>query len=314
MEQRSPAPNIAEAESSRGYAAAISAYLIWGLVVPLYFKSLSHVPTAEIVAHRIAWAVPFVAILLAWRGRLAGMRAFLTPTYLGLAALTASVITLNWGTYVYAVINGQAVEAALGYYINPLVSILLGAAFLGERPTRLQCVAIVLAAIGVLVMTVMAGGLPIVSLIPALSFGSYGLLRKLIPIGAAEGFFLEVLILLLPALAVCIWLVAHGEAQFGTSTGETLLLIGSGPITAIPLILFAAGARMLKLSTIGILQYMVPTLLVLTAVYLFGEPFGPWRLVAFAFIWVALAIYTWSLVADGRRRRRTRKADAVPGC
>ncbi|KHJ54989.1 permease [Aureimonas altamirensis] len=314
MEQRSPAPNIAEAESSRGYAAAISAYLIWGLVVPLYFKSLSHVPTAEIVAHRIAWAVPFVAILLAWRGRLAGMRAFLTPTYLGLAALTASVITLNWGTYVYAVINGQAVEAALGYYINPLVSILLGAAFLGERPTRLQCVAIVLAAIGVLVMTVMAGGLPIVSLILALSFGSYGLLRKLIPIGAAEGFFLEVLILLLPALAVCIWLVAHGEAQFGTSTGETLLLIGSGPITAIPLILFAAGARMLKLSTIGILQYMVPTLLVLTAVYLFGEPFGQWRLVAFAFIWVALAIYTWSLVADGRRRRRTRKADAVPGC
>ncbi|QOG05951.1 EamA family transporter RarD [Aureimonas sp. OT7] len=314
MEQRSPAPNIAEAESSRGYAAAISAYLIWGLVVPLYFKSLSHVPTAEIVAHRIAWAVPFVAILLAWRGRLAGMRAFLTPTYLGLAALTASVITLNWGTYVYAVINGQAVEAALGYYINPLVSILLGAAFLGERPTRLQCVAIVLAAIGVLVMTVMAGGLPIVSLILALSFGSYGLLRKLIPIGAAEGFFLEVLILLLPALAVCIWLVAHGEAQFGTSTGETLLLIGSGPTTAIPLILFAAGARMLKLSTIGILQYMVPTLLVLTAVYLFGEPFGPWRLVAFAFIWVALAIYTWSLVADGRRRRRTRKADAVPGC
>lgn len=314
MERESPAPTGVEAESSRGYAAAISAYLIWGLVVPLYFKALAHVPTAEIVAHRIVWAVPFVAALLVWRGRLAGMRAFLTPTYLGLAALTASVITLNWGTYVYAVINGQAVEAALGYYINPLVSILLGAAFLGERPTRLQAVAIGLAAVGVLVMTVMAGGLPIVSLILALSFGSYGLLRKLIPIGAAEGFFLEVLILLLPALAVCVWLVAHGEARFGASPGETLLLIGSGPLTAIPLILFAAGARMLKLSTIGILQYMVPTLLVLTAVYLFGEPFGPWRLVAFGFIWVALAIYTWSLVADGRRRRRTRKAAAMPGC
>ncbi len=314
MEQRSPAPQTTEAESGRGYAAAIGAYLIWGLLVPLYFKSLAHVPTAEIVAHRIAWAVPFVAALLAWRGRLAGMRAFLTPAYLGLAALTASVITLNWGTYVYAVINGQAVEAALGYYINPLVSILLGAAFLGERPTRLQAAAIALAAIGVLVMTVMAGGLPIISLILALSFGSYGLLRKLIPIGAAEGFFLEVLILLLPALAVCVWLVAQGEARFGASTGETLLLIGSGPLTAIPLILFAAGARMLKLSTIGILQYMVPTLLVLTAVYLFGEPFGPWRLVAFGFIWVALAVYTWSLVADGQRRRRARKATAMPGC
>ncbi|WP_062229024.1 EamA family transporter RarD [Aureimonas frigidaquae] len=303
--------STARDDTRRGFAAAIGAYLIWGLVVPLYFKALGQFPTLEIVAHRIVWAVPFAAGLLWWRGLLRGMRAFLKPRYLGLAALTASIITVNWGTYVYAVAHDQMVEAALGYYINPLVSILLGAIFLGERPTRVQLFAIGLASIGVGIMTVAAGGLPIISLILALTFGTYGLLRKMIPIGAAEGFLLEVMILFLPAFAIILWLTVRGEGHFLSSPSATALLIGSGPLTAIPLILYAAGARMLNLSTIGILQYMVPTLLVLTAVFLFGEPFGLGRLVAFGFIWSALVLYTWSLVADGRRQNRERREASI---
>ncbi|KAA0971017.1 EamA family transporter RarD [Aureimonas fodinaquatilis] len=291
------------AESSKGLTAAIGAYLIWGLVLPVYLKALSHIPALEIVANRVIWAVPFVAGLLIWFGLFSNVRTFLTPRYLAMALLTATIISVNWSIYVYAILVNKAVEAALGYYINPLVSILLGAVFLGERPTRLQGAAIALASVGVVVMAVMAGGVPIISLGLALTFGSYGLLRKMMPFGAAEGFFLETLILILPACTLLVWYKSHGGLHFGDNVQDTLLLIGSGPVTAIPLILFASGARQLKLSTIGILQYMVPTLLVLTAVFVFGEHFGFWQLIAFCFIWTALALYSWSMF-DSRKTTR----------
>lgn len=292
------------AEPPRGFAFAISAYLIWGLVLPIYMKLLSHVSPLEIVAHRIVWALPLAVGVLAVAGSLRGIGQYLTPRILGLMTLSAALISINWGTYVVAIITGHGVEAALGYYINPLVNVALAAIFLGERPNRPQAAAIALAACGVLILTVKTGGLPWVSLTLAMSFGLYGLIRKTVPVGASEGFFLEILILFLPALALALWLVGRGQNHFGVDLPETLLLVGAGVVTAVPLILYAAGARLLRYTTMGLLQYIAPTLIALTAVFVFGEPFGLWQGVAFAFIWAALALYTGSLLA-GRRASTT---------
>lgn len=294
----------ASSEPPRGFVAAIGAYLIWGLVLPVYMKLLAHVSPLEIVAHRIVWALPFAALILVRMGTLGPFIRSLRPRTIALAAVTASLISVNWGVYVYAIVTGHVVEAALGYYINPLINVLLAAVFLGERPNRAQALAVSLASVGVAVMTVDAGGLPVISLMLALSFGSYGLLRKMLPIEAAEGFTLEVGILFVPALALLGWLAATGPVHFGANALETTLLVGAGPVTAVPLILFAAGARLLRFTTIGLLQYMVPTMLVLTAVFGFGEPFGIHQLVAFGFIWAALAIYTGALLTEGRARRQ----------
>lgn len=292
----------ADAGSNKGFAYALSAFAIWGLVMPVYMKVLDAVPPLEIVAHRILWAVPCAALILWWQGALGSVwRYFRDWRTLALAALTATIISINWGVYIYAIATDRTVEAALGYYINPLVNVLLGAIVLGERPNRPQSFAIGLAVVAVVILTVNAGGLPWISLVLAFSFGSYGLLRKMVPVGATEGFFLEVVILALPALAV---LLVSGGSHFLASVREAALLVGTGPITAIPLILFAMGARMLHYSTIGILQYVAPTLIFLTAIFIFGEPFNMWQFVGFAFIWAALAVYTWALFQKGRAARR----------
>ncbi len=285
-------------ESRQGLFYALGAYGIWGLVMPIFMKLLAHVSPVEVVAHRIVWALPLAIAILLWQGTVRqAFRHFRNLRTLALAALTASLISLNWGTYVYAIGAGQTLDAALGYYINPLVNVALAGIFLGERPTRLQGVAIALAAVGVAILTVKAGGLPWISLVLAMSFGTYGLLRKTVPVGASEGFFLEVAILAIPSLVVVALFVP--DMHFLKDGFETALLFAAGPLTAVPLILYAAGARLLHFTTIGILQYIVPTLLFFTAVFLFGEPFSPWQLVAFGFIWSALGIYTWSLL---RRR------------
>lgn len=298
------------AETSRGYVYGVSAFLIWGLVLPIYMKALSHVPPLEIVAHRILWAMPFALLVLAQSGQLRGIGRILTPRILGLMTLTAALISVNWGTYVIAIISGHGVEAALGYYINPLINVLLAAVFLGERPNRPQALAIALAALGVLILTVKAGGLPWVSLVLATSFGFYGLIRKTVSVSAAEGFFLEIAILFVPALLLAGWVAGTGQSHFASNGWETLLLIGAGAVTAIPLILYAAAARLLRFTTIGLLQYLAPTFIALTAVFVFGEPFGLWQGVAFAFIWVALSIYTWSMLAA----RRPKPAVAARPC
>lgn len=297
-------------EPPLGYAYAFGAYLIWGLLLPTFLKALSHVGPMEVVAHRIVWSLPFALLILAFGAGLKAVRAYLTWRNLGLASLCAAAISVNWGVYVYAIASEQAVSAALGYYIGPLVSLLLGMVFLGERPNGRQKAAILLAAIGVGVLAYATGGLPWVSLVLPLSFGIYGLLRKIMPYGAAEGFFLEVAILFLPALAVALFVAADANARFGTNWQDTALLLAAGPMTAIPLVLFAAGARLLKLSTIGMMQYLTPTLLALTAVFIFGEPFGLGQLAAFAFIWAGLALYSSVLIEEGRARRRAR--DPLP--
>jgi chloramphenicol-sensitive protein RarD len=301
----------ASAETSRGLLYTLIAYTLWGFVFPLYMKALHHVPALVIVSHRIAWSVPFAALILWWLGTLRPTLAkFRSPRVIGLAALTATLITVNWSTYVYAIVSGHAIDAALGYYINPLVNVLMAAVFLKERPSRPQVAAILLAGLAVVILTAQAGGLPWISIVLALSFGSYGLLRKMLPIGPAEGFFLEVALLALPALALMATAVPEGPRHYVPHGAELLLLVGAGPLTAMPLILFAAGAKRLDFSVIGILQYMVPTLLFLTAVTLFGEPFSRWQLVAFALIWASVAIYVWTLLRGGRTRRR-RAAEAV---
>lgn len=283
--------------ATHGFLFALAAYLLWG-VLPLYMKAVSHIPPLEILAHRVLWAVPVAGVVLLALGRTADIgTALRSPRLLGMAALTATTISINWGVYIWAIVADHAVEAALGYYINPLVTVILGAALLGERLDRVQSVAIGLAAIAVIVLTVEAGGLPWVSLTLAFSFAAYGYLRKTLPIGPSQGFFLEVLLLTPPSLAYILWVEATGQGHFiGHGGGNVALLLAAGPITAVPLILYGFGAKMLRISTLGIMQYITPTMIALLAVFVFREPFGPGRMVAFGLIWMALALYSWSML------------------
>ncbi len=293
-----------QAEPASGYAYGVAAYTIWGLVLPIYMKALAHVPAMEVMAQRIMWSWVLTLGILAVSGGFGTLRAALSPKVLGTLVLSACLISVNWGVYVWAVASGHVLDAALGYYINPLINVVMAAVFLRERLNRLQMIAVAIAALGVLVLTVESGGLPWVSLALALSFASYGLLRKTVKIPATEGFFIEVTILFLPALALAIWVVQAGGGQFGIGTAETTLLVGTGIVTAVPMILFSAAARLLRYTTVGLLQYIAPTLIALTAIFLFGEPFGVWQAVAFGCIWTALALYSWSIIRDRRAAGR----------
>jgi chloramphenicol-sensitive protein RarD len=293
-------------DSPRGLALAVAAYVMWGFL-PLYMKALAHVPPTEVIAHRIIWSVPIAAAILVAMRRTADIRAALSsPRTLGMAAVTATLISVNWGIYVWAIGSGHALDAALGYYINPLFSVALGALLLGERPRGAQLLAIALAAVAVVVLTVAAGQLPVAALGLTFSWGFYAYFKKSLPVGPAQGFFLEVMLLTPFALALIAWLGATGAGHFAMGTaGDTWLLLGAGVVTAVPLIVYATGAKLLRLSTIGILQYIAPTMIFLTAVLVFGEPFGTARMIAFPMIWAALVIYTVSLVRQSRRRRPT---------
>ena len=294
---------VAAADTAQGFATAAGAYLIWGLLMPFFLKGLSHVPAVEVVAHRILWAVPTGAAILIWLGRTADLKAALRqPRVVAMAAVTALVISVNWAVYVYAIASEQTIEASLGYYINPLISVVMGMLMLGERPTKPQWLAIALAIVAVAILTVHAGRLPWISLMLALSFATYGYLRKTLPIGPSQGFLLEVILLSPLAVALVAWYVLAGDSHFlAGSAYDTLMLAAAGPITAIPLILYAFGAKGLRLSTIGVMQYIVPTLIFLIAVFAFGEPFDGTQLAAFVLIWAALVIYTWTLFAERRR-------------
>ena len=290
----------------RGFIYGISAYLAWG-IIPFYMKAVSHMPAIEVVAYRVLCSVPVAAVIILALGRTADLkRAFASPRLLAAAVLTATLISINWGIYVWSISVERTVEAAFGYYINPLVSIMLGAVFLGERFNRLQTVAIVLAVIAVAILTVHAGRLPWISLCLAFSFGFYGFFRKTMPIGPTQGFFLEVILLSVPSLILVLAREGTGHFLAGNPV-DTWLLLLAGPVTAIPLILYAWGAKLLPLSTIGLMQYVTPTMIFLIAVFVFREPFAVWQLVAFCFIWTALALYSWSTLKDVRARARKAK-------
>jgi chloramphenicol-sensitive protein RarD len=291
-------------DSPRGFAFALTAYLLWGFL-PIYMKAVAHISPAEVIAHRIVWSLPLAGIVLIVLGRTQDIRAALSsPRMLAMAALTASLITVNWGTYVWAIGAGHSLDAALGYFINPLFSIFLGAVFLKEKLQPLQIAAIALAALAVAILALDSGGIPWVALTLAISWGFYALLRKTLPLGPNQGFFLEVLILSGPALLYILYL-EFGSGQghlYRTGLADTTLLLGCGVITAVPLMIYANGAKLLKLSTIGIMQYIAPTMIFLIAVFVFHEPFGTARMIAFPLIWAGLFLYSWSMLKGSRGR------------
>jgi chloramphenicol-sensitive protein RarD len=283
-----------QAEATRGFFFALTAYVLWGFL-PLYMKAVAHIPAVEVLAHRVVWSVPVAGIVLFALGRTGDIAiALRSPRTLLMAGVTASIIAVNWLIYVWAISVDRTVETALGYYINPLVTVVLGAVLLRERLSRMQIGAVGLAAAAVVVLTADAGGLPWVSLSLAFSFAAYGYLRKTLPIGPSQGFFLEVLILFAPALIYIVWAEAVGTGHF-LDGGNWWMLVFAGPVTAAPLILYAFGAKLLRFSKIGIMQYTAPTMIAAIGVFVFGEPFGIPRMIAFALIWAALALYTWSM-------------------
>ncbi|MHA7889236.1 EamA family transporter RarD [Roseicyclus sp.] len=291
------APTPTTGDTPAGFAYAVSAYLIWGFL-PLYMKAIAHIPAVEIIAHRVLWSVPVAgAVLLVLRRTGDLVTALRSPRMVAMAAVTASLISINWGVYVWAIANDRALDAALGYYINPLFSVALGAVILRERLSPAQWTAVGLAAVAVAILTFSAGAVPWVALVLMTTFGIYGFLRKTLPIGPNQGFLLEVLLLSPPAIAYILWTGSSGHF-LTTSWADTALLIGAGAVTAIPLMLYANGAKGLRLSTIGILQYIAPTMIFLIAVFVFDEPFGPARAVAFPLIWAALVIYTASMLRN----------------
>ena len=288
-------------DSLSGFFYALAAYLLWGFL-PLYMKALAHIPPVEVIAHRVIWSVPVALAVLVWLGRTAELKAALAnPRMLGMAALTATIISVNWGIYVWAIGADHALDAALGYYINPLFSIFLGAVLLGERLRGIQWLAIALVCIAVGILTWEAGQLPIIAVGLFLTWGFYAYLKRRLPIGPNQGFALEVLILLPFALGYAGWLAWSGTGHFMQGTPfDTWMLVGCGIVTAGPLMIYANGAKRLRLSTIAIMQYIAPTMIFLTAVFLFGEPFSQVKLVAFGFIWAALAVYSLSILRRSR--------------
>lgn len=285
---------------ARGLTFALGAYLMWGFF-PIYFKAIRAVPPVEILAHRVVWSVVLVAGLVVGGGRWAAFRDALRPGKRAALAATAVLIAGNWLIYIWAVNAGHVLEASLGYFMNPLVNVLLGVAFLGERLTRRQLVAVALAGIGVLALVVRLGVMPWLPLSLALTFGLYGLLRKRAGIDAMGGLLAETLLLAPFALAYLGWRHAGGAGAFGRTPGMSLLLAAAGPVTAVPLVWFAVGIRHLKLATMGLVQYITPTCQFLLAVALYREPFGPAHAFTFACIWLSLAIYSWDALARARR-------------
>jgi chloramphenicol-sensitive protein RarD len=291
-----------------GVAAGLAAYLLWGMF-PLYFPLLEPAGGLEIVAHRVAWSLLFVGLLLTvlrgWpqvRAALADRRTLLVLS--GAAVL----IVVNWLVFVYAVNAGHVVESSLGYFINPLVSVLLGVVVFRERLRRLQWAAVGLALLAVVVLTVDYGHPPWIALALAGSFGTYGLMKKLVRVEAAPGLFVETALVFLPALVVIAVLESRGDAAFAhEGAGNAVLLAFSGVATAVPLLLFAAAARRVPLSTVGLLQYVNPLMQLAIGVFVLGEPMPPARLVGFVIVWLALAVFT----ADSLRQAHSNRRDAA---
>ncbi|PWU44602.1 EamA family transporter RarD [Micromonospora globispora] len=294
-----------------GYLYGFGAYLLWGFF-PIYLKLLRPAGPVEILAHRIVWSVAFVALLLAAMRNIGFLRALTRrPRAMAGIVAAAALIAVNWGTYIYGVNSDRVVETALGYFINPLVVVLLGVFVLRERLRPGQWAALGVGALAVAVLTIDYGRLPYLALTLAFSFAGYGLVKKRLGLPAAEGLFVESAVLALPALAYLGWLVRRGESTFGhVSAGHTVLLVLAGAATAIPLLLFAGAANRLPLSGLGMLQYLAPILQLGCGVLIFHEPMPPARLAGFALVWLALIVFTADAVRHSRRTRAEARAAA----
>jgi chloramphenicol-sensitive protein RarD len=294
-----------QTDITSGFIAAFAAFLAWGLL-PVYWKAVIGVPPLEILCHRILWSLVFIAAILTIKGRWPETFAPLrSPRNILILTLSSLCIGLNWLIYIWSVNTGHVLATSLGYYINPLVNVLLGFVFFRERLNAMQTAAIGLAALGVANSIFGYGTIPWISLALAVSFAFYGLLRKIAAVESLPGLFLETMVLAPAALFYVLRLQALGTSGFlAGDTRIDLLLIGAGAATALPLIGFAYGARRLRLTTIGLLQYFAPTIAFLLGVFVYREPFGPSHLLTFACIWAGLALYTFDSVRAMRRHRR----------
>ncbi len=285
---------------SKGVLYAIGAYLIWGLF-PVYWTQLENVPALQIIGHRITWSFILLLLALVISGRVGAFRSELRPRTIAIYLAAALLIGTNWFIYVWAVTHGFVVEASLGYFINPLFSIILGTIFFGERLRPAQWAAIGLAAIGVVYLTFSYGSLPWIALLLAATFGLYGLVKKTAPLGSFFGLTLETGLLFLPAIAYLVACELLGSGAFlHSGTFRDGLMVGAGLVTTVPLLLFAAALPRVPLSTIGLLQYMNPTLQFLLGVFVYHEPFTHDRLIGFGFVWLGLALF-WAESLIARR-------------
>jgi chloramphenicol-sensitive protein RarD len=283
-----------EKSHSNGVIYATSAFVAWG-IIPIFWKQMAYVPPIEIVMHRIVWTLLFATVTILALGKWPLLKQALT-TRRTIQALTVSalLIGMNWGLFIWAVNVGRIAETSLGYYINPLVNFALGTLLLGERVSRIQLIAIALAGVGVLNQAIAVGVVPWVSLTLAVSFGLYGLIRKQVAVESLIGLTIEAIVLTPIAVCYLVTISAAGTGLFLTHDRTTdVLLVLAGPMTAVPLLLFAAGVRRIKLSTMGFLQYLAPTISLVLAVVVYGEPFTSAHVVTFGFIWLALALISW---------------------
>lgn len=285
-----------------GIIAGMTAYLMWG-ILPVYFKIVGTVDPLEVLTHRVIWAVPFGALILSFRRQWPEVRRALSHRAMrGWLSLSALFIGLNWFVYIWAIQDERIFETSLGYYINPLTNMLVGVIFFGERLRRLQSAAVVLAAIGVLVLTISGGQVPWVALFLAISFTIYAVIRKKVVIGGMPGLFVETLMLLPAALIWFAYIKALGQADFaGGNPTLTFWLLMAGPITALPLLCFALAARRLPLTMIGFMQFLAPTMQFLTGIY-YGEQLTTAHLICFGFIWSAVVIFSFDAIRSGMKK------------
>ncbi|MDZ4254439.1 MAG: EamA family transporter RarD [Sulfuritalea sp.] len=299
-------PALTRENTRLGVVAGIIAYITWGLV-PIFFKQIAAVPADEIIAHRVVWAMLLMTLIIGCgRGFGDALRVARIPKQLARIALASALVISNWLTFVWGVNNGHILETSLGYFILPLFNVALGVLVLKERLRPLQWLAVLLATSGVTIEAVRAGGLPWIALVLAGTFGIYGLLRKQLPLDAASGLFLETVCMTPLALGWLAWLAFSGQSHFGVGPGvlpaRDLLLIATGAVTAIPLLLFAVAARRLPLNLLGFLQYLAPSITFLIAVLIYQEPLDLTRALAFAVIWIGLAVYSVDLFSTSAAR------------
>ena len=287
-----------------GLPYALAAYGIWGFV-PLFFKLLSSVPPVEVLAQRILWSLPLCFLIMAFRRQIGEYLAVLRDwKVLRLLFASSVLIAVNWLVYIYAIFTDHVLAASLGYYLNPLVNVMLGMVFLGERLSRMQMLAVVIAGVGVAIL--LAGALDTlwISLTLAFTFGIYGLLRKIAPVGSLPGLSVETTVLLLPSLAVAGYYLAAGDGRgFGSENSISLLLMAGGVVTAVPLLLFATAARRLSYAALGFVQYMAPTIQFLLSLFVFDEPLKPVQLACFLLIWVSIAVFSFDMWRKMRAER-----------
>ena len=299
--------------TSTGVAAMIAACGIWGFS-PLFYKELAHVPALDVLAHRMLWSLIFFGLVLALQSRLGEVRAAL-GSLRGFAVIfvAAVVVGVNWALFIWSVQIGQTTQSSLGYYIYPLVAVLIGRLVFGERLARTQWAAVALAATAVGLLTFGLGAVPGLALALAITFGFYGMLKKRLDLGPVVSVTAEVVVLT-PAAIWLLWRThAGGGAVFGGDLRSALFLVLSGPVTAVPLILFSHAARRLAMSTLGVLQYLNPSLQFACAVFIFAEPFTLWHLAAFGLIWTALAVYSATAWRQDRARRIAARQAAASG-